>query len=268
MKIDWKQQTIVLTGAYGGFGQALAEELSHLGACLILIGRNETKLKALQAKLKSPTDTLVGDVSESETIEKLLSILLHKQSSQHMLINNAGLSNAGFLQQQPTAQIKHMVDVNLLAPMLMTQQLLPWLKQATQAQIINVGSSFGGIGYPGFSGYCATKFGLRGFTQAINRELADTQVKAFYLAPRAMSTGINSSKVDELNQKLGNAVDEPQVIAKQFIKSIEKNQTEKFFGWPEKLFVRINALFPKVVSKAIKKDQATIQTLLNNEVKS
>ena len=267
MSITWQQQTIVLTGAYGGLGQALAKSLSDLGAHLILVGRNEVKLNDLKKQLSAEVITVVGDVSDPTTTEKLNSILNNQHSEQHMLINNAALSHVGFLHQQSATQLQQMLDINLLAPMLMTQQLLPWLKQAKQAQIINVGSSFGGIGYPGFSGYCASKFGLRGFTQALNRELADSQVNAFYLAPRAMSTGINSTQVDELNNQLGNAIDDPQIIAKQIIKAIEKNQTEKFFGWPEKLFVRINALLPNVVSKAIKKDQSTIQTLLNNEVK-
>jgi short-subunit dehydrogenase len=267
MKIAWQQQTVVLTGAYGGLGKALACCLNDLGARLILVGRNEDKLNELTKQLSAEVITVVGDVSEPSTSEKLNDLLKNQQSAQHMLINNAALSHAGFLQQQSAAQLKQMIDINLLAPMLMTQQLLPWLKQAKQAQIINVGSSFGGIGYPGFSGYCASKFGLRGFTQALNRELSDSQVKAFYLAPRAMSTGINSTQVNELNAQLGNAIDDPSEIAKQIIKAIEKNQTEKFFGWPEKLFVRINALLPSVVSKAIKKDHSAIQTLLNNEVK-
>ena len=268
MKLDWTQQTVVITGAYGGLGLALAHELSTKGAKLLLLGRNASKLKALKASLAGPVTTLVGDVSDQQCVEKLLSLLTAHQSEQHMLINNAAISHAGFLVNQSNADIIQSMQVNLLAPILLSKQLLPWLKQAKQGYVINIGSSFGGIGYPGFSSYCASKFGLRGFTQAFNRELSDSAVSASYLAPRAMSTSINSSAVNSMNEQLGHAVDEPVKIAAALIKSIEKNKSEQFFGWPEKLFVKVNALFPRMVSKAIKKDQPTIQSLLNNEVKS
>ena len=268
MKFNWEQQTVVLTGAYGGLGRALSDELDGKGAHLLLIGRNEEKLNVLKSSLSNRVTAVVGDVSSQESTQQIARLLSDHNSEQHMLINNAAISHPGFLMNQSVAEIKQLMDVNLLAPILLTQQLLPWLKQARRAQIINVCSSFGGIGYPGFSTYCASKFGLRGFSQALNRELSDTQITASYLAPRAMSTGINTSAVDRLNEQLGNAVDEPQNIAQQLIKAIEKKQTEKFFGWPEKMFVKINALLPGMVSKIVKKDQPTIQSLLNDEVKS
>lgn len=268
MKINWTQQTVVLTGAYGGLGKALSQALLKRGANLILMGRDASKLKALKATLNQSVHILVGDVCDMNSVEKLKALLQDCQSQQHMLINNAAISQAGFLQHQTAEDVRQMIDINLAAPILLVQQLLPWLKQAEQAQIINIGSSFGGIGYAGFSTYCASKFGLRGFSQALNRELSDTQVTAHYLAPRAMATEINSSAVDALNAKLGNKVDQPEQIAQQLIKAIEQKQTERFFGWPEKLFVKINGLLPNLVSKAVKKDQPIIQSILKNEVKS
>ncbi|MCB1583909.1 MAG: SDR family oxidoreductase [Xanthomonadales bacterium] len=268
MNINWEQQTVVLTGAYGGLGRELAQLIHQKGAKLILFGRNEQRLLDLQHQLGANVDVFVGDVSDAENNQLLMQSLQNEASPQRMLINNAAISQTGFLQNQSATEIKRVLDVNLLSPILLSQQLLPWLKHAKSAQIINIGSSFGAIGYPGFSSYCASKFGLRGFTQALGRELSDTVVRTQYLAPRAMATGINSAAVDDLNQQLKNTVDEPAQVAQQILKAIEKNQSEKFFGWPEKLFTKINALLPNVVSKAIRKDQSTIKSFLNNEVKS
>ncbi len=268
MSIDWEQLTVVLTGAYGGLGSELAHLIYQKGAKLILVGRNEQRLLDMQKRLGGNVEVFVGDVSDSENNQLLLHKLQSMPSRQRMLINNAAISQTGFLQNQTASEIKRVLDVNLLAPMLLSQQLLPWLKHAQSARIINIGSSFGAIGYPGFSSYCASKFGLRGFTQALGRELTDTTVRTQYLAPRAMATGINSDAVNHLNHQLKNAVDKPATVARQILKAIEKNQAEKFFGWPEKLFTKINALLPNVVSKAIRKDQSTIKSLLNNEVKS
>ena len=268
MNIDWNNLTVVLTGAYGGLGRALATELDQRGARLVLTGRDQCRLEDLQATLQQPAVCLAGDISDPQTLTAVLHALHQQSSRQHMLINNAAMSQAGFLSQQTAEQLRTMVAVNLTTPMIWTQALLPWLKQAAQGFVVNVGSSFGGIGYPGFSGYCATKFGLRGFTQALSRELHNSTVSASYLAPRAMSTTINSAAVDDLNQQLGNQVDDPRDIAVQLLKSLEQQRQERFYGWPEKAFVKLNALWPGVVSKAIGKDHSTIQTILNNEVKS
>jgi short-subunit dehydrogenase len=268
MKINWQQLTVVLTGAYGGLGQALAEELDQRGASLVLVGRDPAKLQALNNSLQNPAHTVSGDITDADTLTQVRNWLSSAGSRQHMLINNAALSHAGFLSQVTAVDLQHMLAVNLTAPMLWTQALMPWLKAAEQGLVINVGSSFGGIGYPGFTGYCASKSGLRGFTQALNRELHGSAVRASYLAPRAMSTAINSAAVDDLNEQLGNHVDQPKDIARQMIKAIEQQREERFFGWPEKLFVKLNAWFPGVVSKAIGKDQSTIQSILNKEVNS
>lgn len=266
MKINWQNQTAVITGAYGGLGTELARILKQKGADLVLLGRDEEKLNTLQTELGAGVEIVVGDICADQTSDSLLKVLNQHHNQQHMLINNAATSQAAFLQNQSPSAIRNQLEINLIAPMVITNKLLPWLKQADQAHVVNIGSSFGGIGYPGFSSYCASKFGLHGFTQALNREWSDTHVNAHYLAPRAMSTQINSSAVDRLNAKLGNSVDRPGAIAQQIIRTIEKQQTEKFFGWPEKFFIKINALFPNLVSKAISKDQSTIKTLLNEEV--
>lgn len=265
MKLNWQQQTIVVTGAYGGLGRELCKQLDKLGAHLIITGRNEEKLKALKKELSEATKILVGGVLEKEFQNKLLA-LLQEQSAQktsgHILINNAAISTVNFLEGITDSDISHMLNTNLLAPMLLSKKLLPWLKSAESAKIINIGSTFGTIGYPGFSGYCASKFGLRGFSQALSRELADTNIIVQYLAPRAIVTDINSNKVNHLNQQLKNNVDTPEQIVPQIIQAVEDGKTEKHFGWPEKLFAKINGLFPSVVAGSIKKEHQTIKQIL------
>ncbi len=262
MSLDWKQQTIIVTGAYGGLGKELCYSLNKLGANLIITGRDGDKLQQLKQNLTNST-IVVGDVNSQEFITELLALTINKKSKGHILINNAGVSSAAFLSEQSRDDIKAQLDINLLAPIMLSKFLMPWLKAAQSGKIINVGSTFGAIGYPGFSLYSASKFGLRGFSQALNRELADTSVSVQYLAPRAIATSINSDKVNELNRKLKNSVDKPEHIVPQIIAAIEKNKSEKFFGFPEKLFAKINALFPSVVSNAINKEHETIKQILS-----
>ena len=143
------------------------------------------------------------------------------------MINNAGVSQFALTAQQ---DYPHQIELNLLVPMQLCQMLLPQLQQRPEAVIVNVGSAFGSIGYPGFSGYCASKFGLRGFTEALKRELAASQVRVLYFAPRATDTSINSAAVVEMNQQLGTRMDSPDFVAAQLLAQLKSSQSRGVFS--------------------------------------
>ena len=126
---------------------------------------------------------------------------------------------------------------------------------------MNVGSVFGAIGYPGQSLYCASKFGLRGFTEALRREQTDPLVTLMYCAPRAIKTDLNQGVIARLNQRFNTATDTPEVVAKQIIQQIDKGQASQTLGWPERLFVRINGAFPEWVEKSMKKPRQLLSQL-------
>ncbi len=141
------------------------------------------------------------------------------------MINNAGISQFALSAQQDYQQ---QLQINLLAPMQLCQLLLPQLQQQPEAVIVNVGSAFGSIGYPGFSGYCASKFGLRGFTEALKRELAASPVRVLYFAPRATDTSINSAAVVAMNQQLGTRMDSPEFVAAQLLAQLKTRKPDVF----------------------------------------
>ena len=261
--MNWSNQTVVITGAYGGLGQELVLAISKLGARLVITGRNLEKLNNLKQSLPSNTLVLAGNVNSKEFRAELIALLNSIQTDGHILINNAAVSDVKFLHNQDEESIEQMIDVNLLAPILLSKSLLSWLKKSSTAKIINIGSTFGAIGYPGFSGYCASKSGLRGFSQALSRELSDTNISVKYLAPRAIATKINDSNVNQLNKDLKNNVDTTKRLVPQIIKAINQNKAEIFFGWPEKLFAKLNGILPSMVSASIKKDHKTIKQYFN-----
>lgn len=179
-----------------------------------------------------------------------------------MLINNAGINEFRDFATQREGQIRGMIEVNLLAPMLLAQALLPYLKQQPQAQIVNIGSVFGDIGYPGYAAYCASKFGLRGFSQALRRELHDTSVRVRYFAPRATTTDFNESAVVRMNQALGTASDAPQHVAREFMKFLDTAAWERTLGLKESVSVRINRLFPGLVDGVLGRQLPVIRKYL------
>lgn len=255
-------KNIALTGASGGLGQALAHQLALQGANLILVGRNQTALKKLQQSLPhSDRHSLaVADITKQKDRDDLVAFLQSVRGGLDILINNAGVSEFGFISQLSIDTIEHQLQTNLLSPILLCKALVPFLAQKPAAAIINIGSSFGSIGFPGFTSYCASKFGLRGFSEALRRELADTSIKVSYIAPRATKTRINSSQVVSMNKKLGNKMDDPELVAKIILRSIQtRTGRDTYIGWPEKLFVRLNSIWPRLVDGNLRRQLSTIR---------
>jgi short-subunit dehydrogenase len=118
---------------------------------------------------------------------------------------------------------------------------------------------FGSLGYPGFAAYSASKFAMRGFTEALRRELADSSIRVHYFAPRATRTGMNASAVERMNAELKVAMDLPGPVAAAACDVLEAGRTSAVFGWPEKLFVRINALLPGVVDGSLRNQLPVIR---------
>jgi short-subunit dehydrogenase len=253
------EKRIVLTGASGGIGEAMALALAAEGAHMLLVGRQQDKLEALKQQLAGDQHHCVCADLATETGRAALLQACQREGID-MLINNAGISDFALLEEQGPEALTRIIELNLTSPMLLIQALLPLLKQRKNATIINIGSTFGSIGHPGFSAYCASKFGLRGFTETLRRELSDSAVTVHYLAPRATLTSINTGPVVAMNKELGNRMDTPAVVVKALLKLIAKKRgSNGYIGWPEKLFVRINGLLPTLVDKALGKQLATIR---------
>ncbi|MCR8923008.1 SDR family oxidoreductase [Dasania sp. GY-MA-18] len=244
-------KTILLVGATGGIGAAIAKQLDQLNAHLLLVGRSEQALRQLSAGLSHRHILLLADINSAAGRQQIVTQC--QQQAIDIYINAAGVMDFQLLAQQESVKIEQMINTNLLSPMMLCQLLLPLLTQKSSAAIVNIGSTFGSIGHPGFAVYCASKFGLRGFSEALRRELAGSGVQVLYFSPRATRTALNTHAVKQLNEALGNRSDSPEQVAKMLIASLKANNGQQFMGWPEKIFVRLNALCPNLVHKALVK---------------
>lgn len=254
---------ILLTGATGGIGKASALRLAQQGVRIVAVGRNPETLQQLVQQLPKhpdgPHSFIVADLGQQQDIEALCSKIEHLEQPINTLINMAGVNALALFEDQSSQQIRDIINTNLVSTMLLTHALLPTLKSQPEARIINVGSTFGSIGFPGYVTYCSTKFALRGFTEALSRELSDSNIGVQYFAPRATQTPLNSDAANALNQALKNPVDSPAEVARELARFIRKASANRFLGWPEKLFVKINGLMPSIVSNSISKQLSTIK---------
>lgn len=248
---------ILLTGASGGIGRAIAQQLAADGHRLVLVARDIGKLQQLADALGPGHQVLSLDLDGPQPGKTLAEALAQRQLAVDVLINNAGTNQLQTFEKSDWADIERQIRLNLLAPMALVHGLLPSLKAG--AQIINIGSVLGEIGYPGYVAYGAAKGGLKRFSEALGRELRDQGIAVSYLAPRATDTPLNSPNAVALNQALGNKVDPPQVVAQAVSLLIRKPKAAMVLGFPESLFTRINALLPTVVDGAVQKQLATIK---------
>lgn len=251
----------VLTGAGGGIGSAIARRLAPQADALILVGRQPAPLAALRAELGEHVHVVCGDLTAPTTLAAIQRAA-QGAGTINLLVNNAGISQFHSFETQSAETIRAMLDTNLLAPMLLTRQLLPLLHQAPSAQVVNIGSVFGLLGYPGFVAYGASKAGLKGFSQALRRELSDSSVQVRYFAPRATRTAINSSAVNAMNSALGTTEDSPETVAIAFTEFLAGNAWQATMGRKESFFVMLNRLLPSLPDDAIRKQLAVIRQYL------
>ena len=254
-----EQMTVVLTGACGGIGQVLARQLAASGANLYLCGTNAAALAGLQQELRAQVgadqfiEAQAVDLTDDQEVDRWLQSFDQARRPVNVLVNNAGICKFEMFENLSDRDIELMMNLNSVVPMKLTRKLLPGLKQQPEARVVNIASTFGAIGFPGYAVYSASKYAIRGFSQALRRELSDTGIRVGCILPRATRTAINTDRVVEMNRKLKVAMDPPEKVAAAVVRFVASSRGELALGWPEKLLVRLNSVFPALVGNAISK---------------
>ncbi|WP_263768515.1 SDR family oxidoreductase [Propionivibrio soli] len=251
---------ILLTGASGGLGYELARQLSGAGAALLLAGREPAKLAELRALLTAQggeVTTICADLTRAEGVAVIARAA--QDFRVNVLVNNAGASAFGLFENQEWPTIERVLATSLEAPIHLTHALVPWLRAQPQAAIVNIGSMFGSLPFPGFAAYSAAKAGLRAFSQALRRELSDSLVSVVHISPRAIDTPMNSGAVNALNAALDTHSDQPSEVAREIVAALARNEVERHIGFPERLFAWVNGLAPQVIDRALAGKLPTIK---------
>ncbi|WP_370599694.1 SDR family oxidoreductase [Pseudomonas nitroreducens] len=258
---------VVLTGASGGIGLQLAEQLCAAGAHVLAVSRHAGALDELMQRYPEHLRWQAANLRNGTDRHALLDTV-RRGGGINLLINAAGVNQFAMLDQLEESCLDDMIELNIAATLHLTRLLLPTLREQRQALVVNLGSTYGSIGYPGYAVYCASKFALRGFSEALRRELADTSVDVLYVAPRATRTSMNSAAAMALNEALKASTDDPRDVARSVLAAIEGRRSELYLGWPEKLFVRINGMLPGIVDRALRKQLPLIRRHSRHEEQS
>ncbi len=239
--MKFSERKIVMTGASGGIGCIVADLLLKQGATIVTISRSGDGPRE--------ATNLQTDLSTAAGIGAASAIVAREKPD--ILINLAGIQYCGPFHEQPPIGIHNTYMVNLIAPVTLCRAALPVMQNRKYGQIVNVGSIFGSIGFAHFASYSSAKAGLRSFSEALRRELIDSGISVTYIAPRAVRTAVITVRTEKYAQLTGMAIDEPERIGALIVAAIERRKRDVYFGFPESLFVRLNAVMPRMVDRAL-----------------
>lgn len=245
---------VLLTGASGGIGSALAQSLATRGARLQLVGRDPRRLAPLSSRLRAQgaaVSEVLGDLRSAASVAQL-ALAATRDAVPELVIHCAGQMAFGELESMAPEAIEQLWHTNVIAPTLLTRALLPALKRRGGGRLVFVGSMFGAIAFPLYSSYSASKFALRGLSEALRRELADDGIGVTYVAPRYTRTAFNEGAPARLADALKMGQDSAEVVAAAIVRAIEKDRRELLFGASERFFARLNQWFPQLIDRALR----------------
>jgi short-subunit dehydrogenase len=209
----------LITGASGGLGGVLARRFASEGAKLILTGRRRDILDALAAEIGG--EVIAADLSDPEEVDRLLCAA----GSVDILIANAAAPGSGRLATLEPVHIDRAIDVNLRAPIILSQALAPQMVERGSGQIVFIGSLSGKAATAGSSVYNATKFGLRGFALALRAELARSGVGVALIEPGFIgAAGMYADSRVKLPPGVG--IVSPERVADAVVGAIRHNRGE------------------------------------------
>jgi short-subunit dehydrogenase len=193
MRFCLQGRVVVLTGAASGIGAALAERVAQRGAVLALVDRDSVGLAAIAERLKQAGNRAAAyamDVTDREAVAALPGRVRRDLGAASVLINNAGIALSGQFEQVAEGDFDHLMEINFASTVRMTRAFLPHLRESAPSQIVSLSSILGILGAPGQVAYCASKFALRGFSEALRAELAGSNVGVSVVHPGGIRTNI------------------------------------------------------------------------------
>jgi len=236
-------RTVLVTGATGGLGQAIARALARRGATLILSGRRAEVLEAMAGELRATS--VVCDLAARADVERLADAAADADA----LVANAGVPASGLITSTSVEQLDRALEVNLRAPMVLARLLAARMAERGGGHIVFVNSTSGKTGTVGQSVYCAAKFGLRGYAQGIREDLRPLGVGVSSVFPGFIrDAGMFHDSGAQLPAYLGTRT--PEDVAGAVVRAIEHDLSEiDVAPLPVRLGSAVQGLAPELAAR-------------------
>jgi short-subunit dehydrogenase len=243
--------TAVVTGAASGIGAALAVQLAARGSSLVLVDRDKDRLGDVADRLRGAhpgltVATHVADLSDDEQTAELAATLAAEHPETTLLVNNAGVALGGRFDQVTLEEFDWVMAVNFRSVVRLTHALLPALKAHPGAHLVNVSSVFGIFAPAGQAAYSASKFAVRGFSEAVRHELAENAVGVTVVHPGGIKTriaesartgsGVSVEEYEQGREQFAKLLTmPPESAAALIMEAIEKRRPRLLIGWSAKV---------------------------------
>jgi NAD(P)-dependent dehydrogenase (short-subunit alcohol dehydrogenase family) len=191
-------KTWFITGASSGFGFAFAEYALHMGYNVVATARNPGRLKDLVARAPKQALALELDVNRPQDSQAAVAAAVRHFGRIDVLINNAGYGVLGAAEETPEHELRALMDTNFFGAVAVIKAALPVLRTQRSGSIVNISSLGGQLSFAGFSAYCASKFALEGFSEALAQEVAGFGVKVLIVEPGNFRTNLLGSGTKEM----------------------------------------------------------------------
>ena len=192
-RFEFAGGSAVVTGAASGIGEALARDLAGRGMDLVLLDVDAARLAAVAASLPGRVETHVVDLADAAATAAVAGAVMAVHRRIRLLVNNAGVALGGRFDQVTLDEFEWVIRVNFLGTVRLTHALLPALKAQPGSHVVNLSSLFGIIAPGGQAAYSASKFAVRGFTEALRQELAVDGIGVTSVHPGGIKTRIGES---------------------------------------------------------------------------
>lgn len=254
-----RDKVILLTGAGGGLGFEMVRQFLQEGSFLILSDHPSVdlveRMKEIETSLTKTNagrilGTLPADLSDSDGCLRLWEACQSLHPTVDILVNNAGIALLGPHHLIPSERWETLMQINLLAPMRLTQLVVPQMIQRRSGHIVNVSSVAGQIGPQNLASYAASKFGLRGFGEALSEELLPHNVFVTQIYPFFTRTPIlDSQRFGGLDIQVPEKgpIYEPPFVIRELLRGIKRKQLHVFPGSIPKAIATANRLFPSLI---------------------
>ena len=259
---------VVLTGASSGIGEAMARQLYQRGARLLVTARREARLQRLQAELQASqpavgsgpigeVEVLAGDLTQPAFRVALTDWCHDRWEAIDVLINNAGAGAIGPFAEATAERLRGVMEIDFFAPVELTRSMLPLLKRGQRPAIVNIGSVLGHRAVPFKSEYCAAKFALRGWSEALRCELAGDGVEVLMVSPSTTRSEFFDSLLDTAPDQPSRSWGSmsPERVAELAISSLVRRRRDAVLSWGGKGLVWLSSLCPSLVDRLLSRRQ-------------